>query len=719
MSTPSPSDPVDSVHTFFGIDAGGNCLCGPYMPLGLVRPGPDTRPPQPTSGYQTGDPVCHFSQNHVSGTGGGGRYGNIGILPYSGEPRQALEPRQIGDEYGTVGEYGCTLLPDREQVRITCSHQAVRYDITYAADTPARLRIDLGTVIKVAFSEEEWLGKAYGKSTGGFAEVASPREIFGRADLQGGWGARHPYSVFFFLRLNQDARSHLFMRGSDILTGPYASGPSLAVDLDLGTPVDQLQVEIGISYVSIANARQAVEQEIAGRGFEEIRDANRAAWVPVFDRIHLDGGRDADRELFYSCFYRLYCMPTDRGVNHEMERWSSGVRHFSEFYCLWDSIRNANSLLGLIDPDLHRDMLNCLLDIADHVGWIPDAWIASRIAFSQGGSGADILFAEAALKGLDGIDYNKALAYMRKNAEVDSPEAERSGRLSRAEYQAHGYLREGARNCTSRSIEYANQDMATAILAKHLGQDAVAATYAEASQGPWKLWQDDKQSICPRRSDDTWVEPYDPTRPTRPDFWNCPYFYEGTGIEWTLNMRQDLYGLIDRLGGPEGFETYLDTFFRERICIWKEITLHTPYLYHYVGKPWKSCLTARKLLREKYHSGRDGLSDNEDMGCNSAFVICTMTGLYPEMGRDFYYLIPPLFETVTLQLGGNRTLTIHAPGAREDRIHIRSATLNGAPLETAWVRHAALAEGGTLELELSDTPTGFGSQPPPNARDYL
>ena len=72
-------------------------------------------------------------------------------------------------------------------------------------------------------------------------------------------------------------------------------------------------------------------------------------------------------------------MPTDLGVDDEFARWETGgVRHFSEFYALWDSVRNANSFIGLFAPELERDMLNCLLDVAEQTGWLPDAWVTGH-----------------------------------------------------------------------------------------------------------------------------------------------------------------------------------------------------------------------------------------------------------------------------------------------------------------------------------------------------
>lgn len=114
-------------------------------------------------------------------------------------------------------------------------------------------------------------------------------------------------------------------------------------------------------------------------------------------------------------------MPSDLGIDDEFPLWESGVRHFTDYYALWDSVRNANSLITLFDPDLEVALLNCLLDIAEHTGWLPDAWVAGHSAQIQGGSSADILLCEAALKGLSGIHYEQALRFMRKITRSNRP----------------------------------------------------------------------------------------------------------------------------------------------------------------------------------------------------------------------------------------------------------------------------------------------------------
>ena len=196
----------------------------------------------------------------------------------------------------------------------------------------------------------------------------------------------------------------------------------------------EVNLRVGISFVSVANARAYVEREAGEKTFEQIRHEAEQEWERVLSAFAVSGGSEEQRRTFYSMLYRLFCMPTDLGTDEENPFWKSGVRQFTDFYCLWDSIRNANSFFHLFFPELSRDMLNSLLDIAEHTGWLPDAHLANQHGYMQSACACDILFPEAALKGITGIDYQKALCYLRKNNETPTPDVLVKGRYSRLQY---------------------------------------------------------------------------------------------------------------------------------------------------------------------------------------------------------------------------------------------------------------------------------------------
>ena len=692
------------VNPFLGVDRGGNCLCGPFLPFSLVRPGPDTLPPHPTSGYRSGQPIVRFSQNHVSGTGGKGRYGNIGITPFIGPVAGRPVPQQSSDECAVPGFYSVTLQPAGIGVELTCTPRVAVHRYRFPAGAPAHLLFDAGSVIQTRKPSEvgAW-------SIGGFVEFISETELVGRADCKGGWGHDFPYSVFFYARVSVRPASRATVRGDgDLMAALCVDGPDSRAVMSFA-PGATVEVRVGLSYATIGHARQSVEREASGLSFDQLRQAAADTWARELSTVRVEGGTDDQKTLFYTSLYRLLCMPSDLGVDDEFPLWRSGVRHFSDYYCLWDSVRNANGLLALLWPQRQAEQLNCLLDVAAHTGWLPDAWIAGHSAHVQGGSSADALFCEAVLKTLPGIDAAAALKQCRKNNEVESPDPYLYGRYL-PDYRDRGYVAtEAGLNCVSRHIEYSLQDCCIGRLAECLGDTATARDFYRSSQRLWNLWHEGHRCFAPKRRDGTWAEPFSPFKPEVAAFWDDPYFYEGLGHEWSLCALHDIQGLIRRHGGADRFVSHLDAFFGGIMKYWKEIILHTPYLYLYAGRPDRTAEVLRDILASRYRNARDGLPDNEDMGAHSAFYAGTAMGLYPVMGQDLYWLTAPLFERTDLDLAA--PLRIVAPRAGTPAgTYVVAARLNGRLLSRAWVTHAEIAQGGTLEFDLAAAPGDWGAK---------
>jgi predicted alpha-1,2-mannosidase len=701
---------IEHVDPFIGVDGAGNCLPGPYLPFSLVRLGPDTLFPQSTNGYSSKRPIVGFSHNHVSGTGGGGRYGNVAVTPFTGPARTRIEPQERRGEQAECGYYTVTLTPSEVRAELTVTPRVGVHRYTFPAGAEANLLVDVGAVVQRGEGRRR-LGGDTGVSTGGFVEWVTDNELVGRGDFRGGWGHEFPYSVHFYARFETPVQQRFAGNHRGFLPTVAADGPNCVAIAGFGE-ARQVDVKVGLSYVSVAKARASVEREAAGRTFEAIRKDAADTWEKALSRVRVEGGTDAQRTLLYTLLTRLLCMPSDLGVDDEFGFWHSGVRQFTDIYCLWDSVRNANSLLTLIDPRREIDLLNCELDIADHLGWLADAWIAGHSAAIQGGSSADVLFCEAKLKGLGDIDYQKALGYMRKNAEVASPDPYLYGRYD--DDRELGFVSTNVRNCVSRHLEYRYQDWCIGRLAAELGESELAGKFFDRSRGVWDLWREDIRYFAPKTPDGRWAEPFDPFTCAAKS-WEDPYFMEGRSVLWSFNTQHDFAGLVARHGGPEGFVKHLDWVFDNDWYRSKETFLHVPWLYHYAGAPERSVERARAAMERFFRPERNGLSDNEDMGCQSAYYICSAMGLYPIMGQDLYLLASPVFERVEIDPGEDGpAIAIEAPGAGADRPYVTAATLNGEPLDRAWVRHGELTGGAEIRYELSDEPGAWGRRPPPS-----
>lgn len=710
--------PADYVDPFHGVDGGGNTLCGPYLPHGIVRLGSDTVDGR-TNGYRSDRPIRHFSHTHVSGTGGGGRYGNVGLMPFTGPLRLDLDPEDKRDEAAGPGYYAVTLATSGVRCELTCTPRTGLHRYTFPEGENANLLIDAGAVIQVAgMPVGERAGDTTGMSTGGYIAVQSPTEIVGRADCRGGWGHNQPYSVYFYIRLSAPIVRHQARSASGVSATGTIDGPGSRLAVATAA-CHRLEAAVGVSYASVAHARASVEKEIASRTFDDVRAEAKGVWNLSLSRIDVEGS-ESDKSIFYSLFTRLLCMPSDLGVDDEFAGWRSGLRHFTDYFTLWDAVRNTNAMYILLDPALHAEMMTCLLDIADRTGWLPDVWTAGHAGYVQGGINPDVMICEAALKGVQGIDYRKALGYILKNGESESPNPYFYGRFL-PDYRDMGYLTTAhvPKGCVSRTIEYSYQDWCAGRLAEHLGGAYVAMRRYESSRNLWNLWRDDLKCFAPRDGNGQWVEPFDPMT-TIEASWDDPYVYEAKPFQWALTAPHTFHELIERHGGAEAFIRHLDWYFDNEHHQPREVLAHVPYLYTYAGRPDRTCERVRAMLRRFYETGRRGLHENEDMGSQASCFMFSAMGFYPVMGQDLYLLATPVFDRTTFALGAaGRTLEIRAPGAAAGTPYIASARLNGVPLDRAWLRHSELTQGGRLEFTLADRPGSWAADTPPPGAERI
>ncbi len=721
------------VSPWLGVNSPGNCLPGPYRPFGMVRLGPDKRYPQPTHGYQKGSSIIRFTHTHLAGTGGPGRYGNIAVSPFTEEPRRTPMPPYImpplqryidaipNDEKAELGLYGMTMRPWDVKVELTCTRHVGVHRYRYPKGKPAWLMLDAGAVIQTGaastghFQECE-LWDTQPASIGGYLEIVNQHELVGRSDLRGGWGHDKTYSIYFSVRSDKPfTESMLASVGGLVPEGQdiQVCGPECRALLRFNSGIE-LNLHVGISYVSVANARASIEREAAGRMFEDIRNEFVAEWEELLSYFKVDGGTAEQRSVFYSLLHRLHCMPTDLGVDEENHLWKSGIRQYTDCCCLWDSIRNANSFYHMFYPEISVDMMNSLLDIADHIGWLPDAYIAMHAAYMQSACAADILFSEAALKGLQGVDYGKALKYVRKNNEVAPKDVMVEGRYI-DDYNKLGYLSTNVpKGSVSRHLEYTYHDWCIAQLAAILGDKQTSKKYLGNSKRIWNLWNSTKKSFIPRNPDGSWLKDFEPWQNV-PEGWNNASCYEGSTIVWSMNVFQDFHGLIRRFGGPVKFIKVLDRIFDEGLFHIKETRMHIPHLYTYAGRP---DLAAERVLENlaTFNTSPNGLTDNEDMGCQSGYYLWQSMGLYPIYGQAIYMLSPPLFSSVEARLG-NTGKTLKITASRKGRgKYIVGASIGGKKINRAWVTHAEILESGEIHFELADKPTRWGTKElPPNA----
>ncbi|HYJ45153.1 MAG TPA: GH92 family glycosyl hydrolase [Pyrinomonadaceae bacterium] len=712
---------VSSVDPFIGVDGGGNTVPGAAVPFGFANPSPDTLRHE-TSGYDSAQPIIGFSQTHVSGTGGGSKYGNFRITPQVGDINleDLTSPKAM--ERASPGYYTVMLTRPRVRVELTATRLVALHRYTFPASARSHLLLDLCSVVIAG-------GEARQHPLRCSAHLTGPHGIEGNGEFAGGWNPS-PYTLHFAAEFDRPFQTHGAWRGKTVepnATSVNGEKESVGIFTSFDTRQNPIvQVKIGLSFISPAQARLNLRREVGARSFDEVRRSAESAWEAALSKITVEGGTESERRIFYTALYRSQYMPHE--LTGENVWWKSPEPHYEDYYCLWDTFRTLHPLLTLIQPTRQRDMVRSLIDTFVHTGWMPDARIAGANGLTQGGSNSDVLIADALVKGLKGIDYPTAYRAMLKNAEVESPRPVYEGREVE-EYKRLGYLSLNHERSVSRTMEYAYDDFCVAEVAEALGHTEEARKYRQRSQNWMKLWDEETQTVRPRDARGRWMTPYSPTRIYSLDrerftWWGAPY-YEGSGYQYSTYVPHDAQGLINRLGGDASFVRWLDKFFDRAAASAEEVDglytqgnepdLLSPYLYIHAGRPDRTQAEVRHLLATEYREGRAGLPGNDDAGTMSSWYVWNAVGLYPSAGQSFYYIGSPLFRRTAIRVGQRHTFIIEAPATTAANRYVQSAELNGKPLTRAWLSHQEIVRGGTLILQMGDRPSQWASlQRPPS-----
>ena len=688
-----------------GCEGVGRTFPGPSMPFGMCKPGPDCTI-KPNAGWAPmPEVVTGFSQTHVSGTGGGQKYGNILIQPLVGhmlaQADKDYSQRRVEEEF-SLGYYSTTF------------DSGIRTEIT-ASDRCAFYRIHFPSEGSLLIDATHYLGKnpipdlrEQQQFVGGEVEVVSDYEVRGYSRIRGGWNNGDAYTVYFCLQSSLPFKHEPAPQGiRAVETLTFAS---------CVTPCETVpcEIKIGISYISTQQARRNIPEWDFDMQLGRLRDS----WENLLSRVKIEG-TEQHKRMFYTALYHTMLMPVDK--SGENPKWTE-TPYYDDYYAIWDTYRSSSPLITLLDPKREADIVNSLLNIYRREGYMPDARSGDCNGRTQGGSNAEVVIADAFVKGVEGIDYDYALEAMLKDAEADpGADHEKHGRGGLREYLSLGYVPYGIDRAGTRTIEYAYDDYCIALVAKGLGRADVYRHYLKQSQNWKNLWRSDyewddvKGYIMPRDAEGRWLDsvpwgkskvyhpsiPYTPVTKVAPWYlpWWSTFFYEALSAEYSLSIPHDVPGLIEACGGAEAFRKRLDMFFeRKRYNVGNEPSFLTPCLYHWIGRPDLTSDRVRQIVAENYTDNPDGLPGNDDSGAMSSWLAFHMMGLYPNAGQSYYLLHAPMIREWTLQLSNGKTLHSIVMGKGT---HFEKVMLNGRLLTDARLDHSDLMGGGELVFYMS------------------
>lgn len=652
---------------------GAEVFPGASLPNAMVQLTPVTKW-RSGSGYQYEDDVIeafvHTSKGHWN-------LCNIPILPVQGdfEPASYGSPFDHRREAAQPGYYRVYLERYGIEAELTSTLRCGFHRYTFKDPRDRKLVVDL------AISNERIRGWKIDRE--------------GDRAFSGWQQARD--TIYFYATTNQKV--------SRIESRPSGSREiSVVVLEDSAKP---LELRVGISFVSVANARENLERELAGRSFNRVRKEALQTWEALLSRVRVEGGTERQRRLFYSCLYRSFLWPALRSdANGEFTDRSGkvvnkGFRYYTE-PSLWDDYRNKLVLLGMLTPDVSVDVIKSLIDKGEKTGFIP--------TFFHGDHAAPYI-AGTWLRGIRGFDVRSAYSLLLRNATVEG-----GTRPYITEYNDKGYIAEEdianpivetkAKAAVTKTLEYAYDDYAVALLARELGDTANYEMLMKRTRNYRNVFDASTGFMRGRLANGKWIEPFDPGYPY------YEYMYrEANAWQSTFFAPHDVEGLISLWPSREAFEQKLDQLFSVpwngmevdnlsvfigQYCHGNQPDHNYPFLYHFLGKPEKSQALIDHILDNFYDMGREklayaGMDDAGEM--SSWYVFCAM-GIYPFSPADPEYIVTaPLFDRVEMRLGDKVTCRIVRKGNGR---RITGIAANGRPVDGWFVAHRDLAAGGEV-----------------------
>jgi predicted alpha-1,2-mannosidase len=703
---------------------------GATLPFGLVRLSPDmcllggfTLGSSATAGYH--DQLTHtwgFSHTRLSGTGvaDGGLFR---LAPAKAVPMPALRrytPLRVdhASEQASPGYYAVKLPDLGVLAELTATTHVGGHRYTFPTGASAYVVVDVSSHLP-------------GQSTaGGKVKIdATAREVSGTILLKGGFAGRYGgLRGYFVARFDRAFEGFGTWTGATVkAAGTSASGDDVGAYLRFKSGAT-VEVLLGLSFVSEANARDNLKQQAAGKTFATLRKAAEERWNEQLLRVHINTS-DADvREIFYTALYHSLIMPTNftdengqyLGFKGKLGQ-ASGFTYRTDL-SLWDTVRTTHPLFILAYPQIQLDALKSLVRMARIGGTIPRWPSGGGYAGSMFGTPADLMIAESYLKGITGFEVNEAYALMKKTALQDPP-SDAPGRDGNLLCIKYGYCpADLMKRSVAATLEYAWEDGAIAALAKALNKTTDAATFAQRAQAYKGTWNSTTSYFQPRRADGTFVTPLYTevtTYEAKTLGIDMDDYVEGSPRQWRWSVQQDPQGMIALFGGAKAFVKELETFMQQSTkgmsaihpgpAYWhgNEHDFHAPYLFNEAGRPELTQKWVRWALTKRYSTDKAGLDGNDDGGTLSAWYVLSALGFYPIVGSANYWIGAPIVDSAQIVVGGEVIVTIIVEKQSATNLYVQQLLVDGVKHCKPAITHDELV-GATLRFKMGPTPASKG-----------
>ena len=689
---------------------GGDTFPGAAYPMGMVQWSPDTVS-NPPGGYSYKDSeIKGLSLTHFSGRGCQ-VYQDFPFMPYVGSI--PLSPATHGSfYYSSFSHSSETARPGYYQVHLDGPNVTAALSVTphtgmgrfvFPPSTASTVIINAG-------------GSINGNANSNASVIPALDEVTGSAESTVGCGNNH-YVLYFAAKFDRSFSGFGTWGGDVIEVGSTSnSGQHAGAFVVFNTTSDRVvRVQVGISFVSIANAQSNLASEFANFNLDSVARSADAAWNDHLNDIQVEGGTHDETVAFYTALYHVFFHPNIfNDVNGQYIGFDGLVHTVPKGHTQyenipgWDNYRTSIRLLAILEPSAVSDIAQSLVNDAQQGdGHLPRWEQANVDSHGMSGDDGDVVIAEAYAFGASNFDTAGALRAMTSG----QPQI----REGLAGYLKLGYVPADTQSglpAASITLEYANDDFAIAQFAGALGDSTDYASYLQRSANWGNVLNTTSRYIQPRNADGSWTQGFDPTSGSG--------FQEGDSSQYTWMPTFNLRGLFDQMGGNSAVVGRLDAFFSKLndgpnshyAWMGNEPTLEVPWEYDFTQAPAHTQDVVRRIETQLFSNAPGGLPGNDDAGETSAWYVFATIGLYPEITAVGGFVVgSPLFSSVALNLSGGHTLRINAPEASDAKPYVQSLELNGNPTTSLWLPWKSVQTGATLDFTLAGSPSSWGSGP--------
>lgn len=536
------------VNPFIGTGAvqsslSGNNYPGATVPFGMVQLSPDTREAPDwaqASGYDYNDSIIYgFSHTRLSGTGASD-FIDILLFPTISDKRKSTFTHQ--HEQARPGYYQVLLKDEKIQAELTASVHVGVHRYTCSDGDQLKLWLDLDH----SANKGSWNRRIIQSQL----RMVSPTVVEGYRIITG-WAKLR--KIYFHLEFSQPILSNQLYDGNRMYENtPVINGTELRGLFCFDKKWNkELICKVALSPVSIENARLNMATEVPGWDFEYIARAAETSWEKELRKIIIQG-TDLQKKIFYTALYHTMVQPnTMSDVNGEYmasdyvtRSVAKGEVHYSTF-SLWDTFRAAHPLYTLMHTHRIPDFVKSMMRQYDYYGYLPVWQLWGQDNYCMIGNHSIPVIVDAVLKGVAGVDEEKAYEAVFNSSIVSHPNSPFEV------WEKYGYMPENIQTqSVSITLEQAFDDWCVAQLAKRLGKEKDYNHFMKRSAFYRNLFNSKTGFFQPKNDKGEWIEPFDPYKYGA----NGGYpFTEGNAWQYFWYVPQNIPDLISLTGGNKAF----------------------------------------------------------------------------------------------------------------------------------------------------------------------